>query len=352
MKFVGVAVVGLLIGLVGGLIYTWFVAPVEYYDTYPPMLVSPYRQDWIRMTAWAYGLGDDWERTQTRLINLSHLEIAPLAVEVLEQAAAHGHDVTVLERIARLASSYGADGPGIAIYAEGNAAAATSPENGPSSPTATPVVATSTPRPTPLPTQAPTIIPTPATLRTSPFRIITQTLSCDAAPSLAVSLELSRTIESRGREVQEQVGLPMRQVWLTWDDGADRAITGFKPAKGLGYADFQVRPGRKYNLYIDSPGGLPVLSFQVEPCPPSEGDGWVSRYLVLLEERSVPSETLRSGTVLTATGPLTAAVPLTLTQPLTRTQPLTLTEPLTLTNSLTATRTSTSTIPVSATPPP
>jgi len=33
MKFWGVAVVGLLLGLVAGLIVTWFVVPLEYDDT-------------------------------------------------------------------------------------------------------------------------------------------------------------------------------------------------------------------------------------------------------------------------------------------------------------------------------
>ncbi len=335
MKLTGVVVVGLLIGLAGGLIYTWFVAPVEYYDTYPPMLASTYRQDWIRMTTWAYGLGDDWERTETRLMNLSHLEIASLAVDVLEQATTRGHDVEMLKRIARLASSYGAEGPGIAIYADGDVAAAAPPADAPVSQTVTPTAATPTPQPTPPPTRAPTVTPTPATLRTSPFRIITQTLSCDPMPAIAVSLELSRTVEIRGREEQEQVGLPMRQVWLTWEDGADRAITGFRPERGLGYADFQVEPGRRYNLYIDSPGGLPVLSFQVEPCPPSEGAGWVSRHMVLLEEQGAASDMIRSGTVLTTTAPLTATESLTLTEPLTRTLSLTVT--VTVTPAATAT---------------
>ena len=57
-------------------------------------------------------------------------------------------------------------------------------------------------------------------------------------------------------------------------------------------------PGRSYNLYVDTPGGLPILTVQVEPCPPDEGTGWVSRSLVLWEE---PEPTLEVTTTLTPT---------------------------------------------------
>jgi hypothetical protein len=145
-----------------------------------------------------------------------------------------------------------------------------------------------------------------------PIRVISQTLTCAEAPAIAVSLTLSRTVEERGREVQEIVEVPMRQVWLIWNDGADRAITGFRPDKGLGYADFKVVPGLSYNLYVDSPSGIPIRTLQVEPCPADEGTGWVSRHLILQEEISLEEEaeldvtptlsaTLELTTTLTAT---------------------------------------------------
>jgi hypothetical protein len=71
-------------------------------------------------------------------------------------------------------------------------------------------------------------------------------------------------------------------VWLLWEDGADRAVTGFNPEMGLGYADFAVAPGQVYKLYIDVPRGAPVSTIQVEPCTGDEGEGWISRLLVLM----------------------------------------------------------------------
>jgi hypothetical protein len=154
----------------------------------------------------------------------------------------------------------------------------TAPPTPPPLPSATP---TRIPLPTPIPTDVPQI-------QTSGFEIVSQTLNCDTSPSLAVSLEVSRTVREGRRERQEQVGVSMRELWLTWDGGADRAITGFKPESGLGYADFAVEPGRSYNLYVDSPTGPPIFAFQIEPCLPSEGSGWMSRSLILLKEELPP----------------------------------------------------------------
>jgi len=308
MKFWGVAVVGLLLGLAAGLIVTWFVVPLEYYDTYPPMLDASYRHEWIRMTAWAYGLEGDWERTEARLLNLESSEIRVVVADVLEQATVTGQPVEALERLAGFAAAYGVSTPGVAIYGQGDAAAPTADTpvagavSAQATPTQAPVIPTQTL--TPVPTVTPSLTPTPPVTETSAIRIISQTLTCATEPSIAVSLEVSRTIKVRGREEQEIVGLPMREIWLLWDDGADRAITGFRPDLGLGYADFVVVPGRSYNLYIDSPYGRPVLAVQVEPCPPDEGTGWVSRYLVLRDETEAraASDTLTVAPTLTGTG--------------------------------------------------
>ena len=315
MKSWGVAVVGLLLGLVGGLIFTWFVRPLQYVDTYPPMMSARYRQDWIRMAAWSYAQEDNWDRTQTRLLHIPASEVAAGSAEVLEQAAAQGHTAGMLQRIARLAAAHGATGPGIDVYATEGAGGVMPPAAvARPSPTAplieqTPTTeATVTPRPRPSPTVV--VSDTPGV--DSPFTIVSQTLSCALEPYLAVSLELSRTVEIRGREVQEQIGLPMREIWLIWDDGADRAITGLRPRKGLGYADFTIEPGRIYNLYVDSPSGRPILTLQAEPCPPAEGTGRVSRMLVLydnaMEQAAAGSADATGAADATAAVEATAAV--------------------------------------------
>jgi hypothetical protein len=301
-KLWGVVAVGVLLGFTGGLIFTWFLSPLTYMDTYPPMLAPRYRQDWARMAVWAYAMEENRDRTQVRLLNLPRSEVATVAAEVLDRAVVQGHPIEVLQSIARLAADYGAAGPGVMVYLE---SAGTLPFD--PLPVASPtsvtdddptVTRTSTTPPVTATAARPrrsTSTPTPLPTLELPIRIISQTLTCELSPRIAISLEMSRTVVVRRREVTEQVGLPMREVWLIWESGSDRAITGFRPEIGLGYADFDVEPGHVYNLYIDSPTGPPVLTVQVEPCLPAEGEGWVSRVLVLLEE-SRPEEATPTGT--------------------------------------------------------
>jgi hypothetical protein len=313
VKLGGVLIVGLMLGLVGGLIFTWFVMPITYYNTYPPLLSQRYRQDWIRMTVWTYGLEGNWDRTEVRLLNMPASEVRAGAVDVLEEAVAQGQPLAVLQRLASLASAYGADNPAVTIYVEDGAAptpAGDLVEDSPpvvvtASAVATkPVVPTATLTPVPLP--SPTFTPDPD-LPSSPFEIVTQTLGCEPSPKLAVSLEISRTVEERGRETVELVEQPQRELWLLWEGGADRALTGFKPELGLGYADFTLEPGRAYNLYVDSPTGLPVLTVQAAPCTPQDGEGWVSRFLILREEipLATPESTITGTPGLTVTQTLT-----------------------------------------------
>lgn len=284
MKFWGVLIVGLILGLAAGLLYAWVISPPEYYDTYPPLLDTAYRSEWIEMTVLAYGAEGNWSRTQLRLQSLSEREIRPIAAAVLDQAVAAGRPLVTLQRMAKLAAFYGIDTPAVAIYigeddiAPTSGPIATSQAITPTpAPTGTAVPPTNTPIPVPTMT---TTIPISASL--SAFHIVSQTLTCTDRPQIAVSLALSHTITVRRREEVEWLPLPGREVWLLWEDGADRAVTGFNSEMGLGYADFIVAPGRTYKLYIDEPRGVPVSTIQVEPCTGDEGEGWISRLLVLL----------------------------------------------------------------------
>jgi len=282
----GVLIVGLILGLAAGLLYTWVISPPEYYDTYPPLLDKPYRTDWIEMTVLAYGAEGNWSRTQLRLQGLSEAEIRPIAAAALDQAVAAGRPLVILQRMAKLAAFYGIDTPAVHIYTGADSAVPTPAPT----PTAQTIPPTSAPTPTAIPPTntpfpAPTLtVATPISPALSEFHIVSQTLTCTTTPHIAVSLVLSHTITVRRREEVEWLPLPGREVWLLWEDGADRAVTGFNPEMGLGYADFTVAPGRVYKLYIDVPRGAPLSTIQVEPCTADEGEGWISRLLVFLTQ--------------------------------------------------------------------
>ena len=134
MKLWNVLIVGLIIGLAGGLVYAWALAPVEYADTYPPFLRKDFRADWSRMTLLAYAVEGNWNRTQIRLQDIQKAEVQQIAIETLNQAIADGQPLDRLQRLARLAAFYGVDTPAVSIYASDSAVAptpiASPPSNG------------------------------------------------------------------------------------------------------------------------------------------------------------------------------------------------------------------------------
>jgi hypothetical protein len=67
-------------------------------------------------------------------------------------------------------------------------------------------------------------------------------------------------------------GLPGVEVWLTWSDGADRAVTGLKPGREPGYADFDVGPDIAYTVSVGELGMPLVTGLRLEPCPVEEGE--------------------------------------------------------------------------------
>ena len=73
-------------------------------------------------------------------------------------------------------------------------------------------------------------------------------------------------------EDERGAGLPGVEVWLTWGEGADRAVTGLKPDQGLGYVDFNAEVDTVYAISVGT-GAMPVVSgLELEPCPPEEED--------------------------------------------------------------------------------
>ncbi len=285
MKSGHLLLLGTAVGLLIGLLFAWVIAPVEYYDTYPPLLQPDYRRDWIRMTALTYGQEGNWPRTQIRLHDLAEAEIRQTLARTLDEAVEAGHAISVLQRIAQLAQRYGVDNVTVQVYTREitpTPPAQPSPTPQLATPTAMPPI--SLPTPTPSPTLAPPT-PTPSDVSIPPaFAVISQTLTCAAQPQIGVSLQLSETVTERGRDVVQQTPLPGMEIWLLSAEHTDRAITGFKPAQGLGYADFVVEPGQMYNLYIGTPTGAPAATLQIGPCTPEEGGGWLTHHLILQKE--------------------------------------------------------------------
>jgi hypothetical protein len=70
--------------------------------------------------------------------------------------------------------------------------------------------------------------------------------------------------------------LPGVEVVVTWNGSEDHFFTGFKPALGLGYGDFEMANEVSYTVSL-ADGSDEVSGLRVERCPASEGGldgGW------------------------------------------------------------------------------
>lgn len=330
---------GLVVGLTLGLAYTWGVNPVELTNTYPALLRTDHRLEWIRLAALSYAAGDSLERTQTRLEGLEEEDIARALETLLKEQASHGSWET-LRRLTALAEALDVGVPPELLELEPTPTpSATLPPTPTSSPTVTPSpTATWTPTPTatpsatpsptitpsptvtptetltptqtmtptatytptatftPLPTATPSSTPTPTKTPTpsatpTPSRTPTPTPTPTPSPTLTPSPTppLLRRLEVSEKEQlcdpesplhiavvvqdEEGEGVPGVEVWLTWAQGADRAVTGLKPDEGLGYADFNVEPNTAYAISVGELG-MPLISgLQLEDCPDEGEDG-------------------------------------------------------------------------------
>jgi hypothetical protein len=276
--------VGLVLGLVLGLVYTWYIAPVELVNTYPPLMRSGYRWDWIRMAALSYVADGDLEQVRGRLEGLEREDVAGAMEALIDEYAAAGRPAETMRRLSALAQALDIYTPAMLVYLDTPAALTHTPAFA-VSPTPLDVTAPPTPSettPTPKPTRTPpppTLTPTPL----PPFRLTEREQICQ--PGQAPHIE----VVVRDENGEDLAGV---EVWLMWPDGADRAVTGLKPDKGVGYADFDVGLDVDYSLGTSELGVPLVTGLRIEPCPEEKGkEQSMGSWRIVLERRSSATST-------------------------------------------------------------
>lgn len=282
-------IVGLVLGVALGLLYTWVINPVELVNTYPALMRSDYRQDWVRLVALSTIADGDLTRAQVRLEGLEQEDVTSAIRVLIEEYAAAGRPADTLRSLTALAETLDVYTPAMLVYLY-------TPVSSPAAPVHTPLPAF-TPMPvyTPEPptpslpavlTLSPTRTPTPqpgsvspsATSRSAPAGtpLPSPTPSLFSRLYLAGQEQVCRPEQPLHIEVvvrdERGTGLPGVEVWLVWTAGADRAVTGLKPSNGAGYADFDAEPGVRYALSVGELGRPLVTGLQMEPCP-TQGSG-------------------------------------------------------------------------------
>lgn len=211
-------------GLAGGLFYTWMLDPVEYYDTAPDSLHIQDKFIYLALIGDLYAYEGDLARAEARLAELEVEADGPVLAGLIEQYLDGGGRPEEVRNLARLAEALGASGGVLLVFAS-----VPSPTPGftPTAPT----------RPGSSPSPPPSATPAPS------FRLVEKTATC-AGPGqsglIAVWVQDGQGNELAGVEIV-----------VSWATGQDRFLTGLRPEKGAGYADFAMSPKIEYDVALE-----------------------------------------------------------------------------------------------------
>jgi hypothetical protein len=248
------------VGLIGGLIFAWFISPVEYTAVEPSLLRPEFRATYLQLVGASFALENDWTRADFRVKVLQDPNVARHMADVTEQAIAEGRPAPLLRALSRISDKLGVRTPVMIVYlATPVPTFIPSPTPiQPAPPSATPTSPAPTFAPPATPTPLPSFTPTPAPLPV--YLLVARDRVCDPGPpQIRVVIE-----DEKGK------GMPGIEVWVTWDSGADRFVTGLKPEKGSGYGDLDIQPGITYAVAVAQSAVPIVTGLETEPCPSSD----------------------------------------------------------------------------------
>jgi len=244
-----VLLIGLILGLAGGLYYTWIVSPPEETDTEPRQLSDEAKADYAVAIVLQYQRSGDLGATVQNLLDLQLgtdpiQAVADIACELAQTG--YVDSSTGLRAVRSLKTFYQLQGRSgcadelIPDVDEPQVVEISVPTATPTLrpvPTKTPII-TQQPSPTPVGVQ---VVPTTRPQRQYEGRLVGT--FCD--------VELSGNIEIRVQDVRGN-GIPGETLRVRWDDGEELFVTGLKPERGAAYADYRMTDGRGYT--IDMPG--------------------------------------------------------------------------------------------------
>ncbi|HUN06301.1 MAG TPA: hypothetical protein PLQ56_06860 [Aggregatilineales bacterium] len=273
--------IGFLIGLGGGLFYAWNINPVVQIDTQPWQLTSRARAEYMAAIALDFGYDGDLNLAVQRLIELRPQgDPFQMLADAACQLATSGYvdsnaGLQAVQSMKLLYQLQGRTG-----CADTLVAAVAQPTE----------VILSLPTPTPLPpaTKTPTQVPTPAPSPTAAAPIQpTVPVQSDFVPPVVRTFcdaSLPGIIEIFVQQVGGE-GLSLQQVRVRWNDGDNLFLTGLKPERGPGYADFDMEAGLSY--IVDIPGRSDPTSSPLvaSPCTTETGATSITSYRVFFVEQ-------------------------------------------------------------------
>ncbi len=287
---------GLVIGLITGVLWGWYIAPVRYTDTEPATLNEASKDEYRTLIALSYLYNVDAARSQSRLALLNDSDPANTLAALAQRANAGGRPPNEIQALSQLALVAAGPPAGIptAVPLTVFPTLTTPPSSTPTpvpeepatstpAPTETVPLPTTTPAasetrpPTRTPTQTPSPFPTATPIPTagSPYILESRLLSCPnsgTTPKLVV-----QTFNKAGN------GVPGVEIILTWQNVEEHIFTGLKPELGFGYADFLMNPGTIYTLRL-ADGSQLITDITPEQCTTDTGQqAWGTLALTFIQ---------------------------------------------------------------------
>ncbi len=259
----GWLLLGLLVGLGLSLYYAWIISPVVYTDASPARFSDRYRAEYILLVSQNFAWDNDWPRAESRLARLNDPELADTVDALLARFVREQKAPEDIRTLALLARQMGVDTQTVALFAP------TPLPNLRPTPTIaageTAVSPTNTPFPTSQPSPTPLSTLTPTSAPDLNYRLLDQQRLCQPGEDTPLI-----TVITQDAFLNDQPGV---EVLVTWQNGADRFFTGFKPANGPGYGDFMMEPDVSYTVVL-AEGSPEVSGLRIEPCDDGREGGW------------------------------------------------------------------------------
>ncbi len=270
-------IVGLALGLIGGLVYAWFLDPVTYVDVAPDRLHSADRQAYILLVSEAYLQDKDLERARARLNALGVRHVGQMVAEQADAAFLGGAPIEQVRALTALAEALGTSPLAAEVFSSSPAAPiatslATATPTFEAMPSPTPSPTPLTPTPTPEPPS-----PTPVPIPNTAFSLRERAIVCeDDAPHGRIEVYV---YDEAGQ------GVPAVEVLVEWAGGAERFYTGLKPDVNLGYADFEMQPNLVYSVTLVGLG-QPVVGLEANACETPSGQSVMRTYRLVFTPSS------------------------------------------------------------------
>lgn len=249
---------GLIAGLLFGLALSWALGPPPESNTEPHQLRDGHRNHYLVAIALEYQYSGDLHEALAKLIALRPgqdplQELADAACELARDDYLESDGgVRGLRAAVQLYRAQGRSGCADSLLPKEDASATA---------VVTPEQPADAPAPPPLPTKTPLSRPPQptATLRVvatavprRQFVPLPARTFCD--PDLPALMEVY-TVDYLGR------GIPGQRIRVRWSNGEDTFVSGLKPERGDGYADFQMEEGIGY--IIDMPDASDALGAEL-----------------------------------------------------------------------------------------